>query len=90
MQKADPSTGLYSSVARPEAVAGRIGRGFGQAVRMLGVDGPTCRQCGAPAGLFASICQQCGARNPVRFDIAPSVLVTGVLCELSLIFLRLL
>jgi ribosomal protein L40E len=90
MQKADSSTGSCSLIARPQASAGRIARRCRQAAEALGIEAPTCRQCGEPAGLFASICEHCGARNPIRFDIAPSVLVTGVLCELSLIFLRLL
>ena len=90
MQKAGRNSGLRAFIARSAALAGRITRGSGQTLRVLGIEAPACRQCGEPAGLFASICEHCGARNPIRLNIAPSVLVTGVACEISLIFFRLL
>ena len=64
--------------------------GVREYLRRLAKDVSECRECGRPANFFSTICKHCGAGNPIKINISLSVLVTGIVCELTLVFLQLI
>jgi ribosomal protein L40E len=48
-----------------------------------------CRECGKQVGLLADVCDHCGAGNPVRIHVSPSLLITAISCEACLIMMSL-
>lgn len=48
----------------------------------------TCRSCGRPANPCWRFCKHCGAGHPIRVHISPSVVVTTVSCEVSIVLLQ--
>jgi len=48
-----------------------------------------CRECGKQVSLLADVCDHCGAGNPVKIRISPTLLFTAIACEAYLIMMSL-
>lgn len=48
-----------------------------------------CRECGKQVSPLADVCDHCGAGNPVKIHVSPSLLITAITCEAYLIMLSL-
>lgn len=49
-----------------------------------------CRSCGHQANPFWRLCEHCGAGHPVQVRVSPSLVVTIVTCEVSIVLLQLM
>jgi len=48
-----------------------------------------CRECGKQVSPLADVCDHCGAGNPVKIHISPTLLFTAIACEAYLIMMSL-
>ena len=65
-----------------------LGNGYGWLRRYLSQlarELSSCRECGRPVKIAWDHCEYCGAGKPIKIDISPSVFVTAVSCELTLL-----
>ena len=48
-----------------------------------------CRECGQQVRLLANVCEHCGAGNPIKIHVSPSLIITAAACEAVLILMSL-
>ena len=66
-------------------------QGVRRYLRQAADDFSRCRECGRRVSLLRNdVCEHCGAGRPLKLNISPCVLITGVGSELTVLLLQLL
>jgi hypothetical protein len=76
---------LVEPAAKLTAALGEASLDAGQYLRRIVTEASQCRECGQPGNIFRSICEHCGAGNPSKVNVSPSMVATGLGCELVLL-----
>ena len=68
----------------------RLRRAVVECAGRLAEEATACRECRRRVSFLSKICRHCGAGNPVRIPVSPSVVVTVFGSQLAIIFLKML
>ena len=77
---------LVSAARLKTALGNGYGR-FRQYLSRLARELSSCRECGRPVKISWDVCEHCGAGKPVKIDVSPSVFVTAVCCQVTLLLI---
>ena len=78
---------ILVSAVRLKTALGNGYDGLGQYLSRFARELSTCRECGRPVKVSWDVCEHCGAGKPVMIDVSPSVFITAVCCQVTLLLI---